>query len=55
METLILGLYVLSLIACCACLWLWYELEGMKDYVNDLRTRIMSVDDRLETVERKKR
>lgn len=55
MEQLVLGLYALSLVACCVCLWFWYELESMKDYVNELRARLMAMDDRLDSVEKKRR
>lgn len=55
MDELMLGLYVLSLVACCLCLWFWYQLETMRDYVRELRTRIVYMDDRLEQVERRRR
>ena len=55
MDHLIVGLYVLSLLACCVCLWLWYELESLKDYISSLRYRIASLEERIEELERKRR
>lgn len=55
MEHLIIGLYVLSLLACCVCLWFWYELENYKDYTASLRYRIASLEERVEQLEKKRR
>lgn len=55
MEHLILGLYVLSLLACCVCLWLWYEVDTYKDYLRDLRLRLAGMEQRLEELEKKRR
>ena len=55
MEDLVLGLYVLSLIACCVCLWFWYELESMKEHTRELWTRATTAENRLSELEKKKR
>lgn len=55
MEHLIIGLYVLSLLACCVCLWLWYEIETYKDYIRHLRLRIADMEGRIESLEIKRR
>ena len=55
MDGLMLGLYVLSLGTCCICLWLWYELDTAREHIANLRSRVMSQDDRLEQLERKQR
>lgn len=55
MEELVIGLYVLSLLACCVCLWLWYELESHKDHVKSLRHHISDFGKRIEELEKRKR
>ena len=55
MEHLILGLYVLSLLACMVCLWFWYELESHKDHVIYLRQKLQGLDDRIQSLEQKRR
>lgn len=55
MEHLIMGLYVLSLLACCVCLWFWYELESYKDYAASLRYKLASLEQRLEELEKRRR
>lgn len=55
MDTLTTGLYVLTLIACCVCLWLWYEIDGYKDYMRHLRLKMAGLEDRIEELERKRR
>lgn len=55
MDNLVTGLYVLSLLACCVGLWLWYELENHREYVASLRAKIMDMEQRLDEVERKRR
>ena len=55
MDALVTGLYVISLFACCLCLWLWYEIETYQEYVKSLRLRILDMEQRVDEVERKKR
>ena len=55
MEHLIIGLYVLSLLACVICLWFWYELESSKDYMASLRYRIANLEERVEELEKRRR
>lgn len=55
MEDLILGLYVLSLLACVVCLWFWYKLESHKEHVLTLRNRMASLDSRIEELEKRRR
>lgn len=55
MEELVLGLYILAMVACIACLWLWWELEGMKDYVNHMRSRVGTVIEQMEQLEKRRR
>ena len=55
MEQLVLGLYVLSLLSCCVCLWFWYELESMKDHIKELWSRANSAESQLRELEKKKR
>ena len=55
MDTLTTGLYVLTLIACCVCLWLWYEIEGLKDYIGSLRGRMASMEDQITELSSKRR
>lgn len=55
MENLILGLYVLSLIACCLCLWFWYELEHNKAYICYLKNEIDDLAQQLKELATKRR
>lgn len=55
MEHLIIGLYVLSLLACVICLWFWYELEAHKDHVSTLHHRVSALDARVEELEKRRR
>jgi hypothetical protein len=55
MEQLVLGLYVLSLLSCCVCLWFWYEMETLKEHITELWTRANAADSRLRELEKKKR
>ena len=55
MDHLTTGLYVLTLIACCLCLWLWYEIEAYKDYIRHLRLKIAAMEQRIEALETKRR
>ena len=55
MENLITGLYVLSLLACCVCLWFWYELESFKDYVSALQHRMFGLEERVKELEKRRR
>ena len=55
MDYLVTGLYVLSLLACCVGLWLWYEIETYKDYLRHLRLRLAGLEERIEELERKRR
>lgn len=55
MDHLVIGLYVLSLLACCVSLWLWYELDTHRDYTNTLRIRINELGHELEELKSKRR
>lgn len=55
MDHLTTGLYVLTLIACCVSLWLWYEIEAYKDYIRSLRLKIGDMEQRLTELENKRR
>lgn len=55
MDALVTGLYVISLVACCLCLWLWYEIETLKEYIKSLRDRIVDMEQRVDEVERKRK
>ena len=55
MEHLVIGLYTLSLIACCVGLWLWYEIDSNNEIMEDLRSRMRELDGRVDELERRKR
>lgn len=55
MENLVTALYVLSLMACCVGLWLWYEIDSNNETMNALQARIRDLDSRLDELERKRR
>lgn len=55
MDELVIGLYVLTLIACCVSLWLWYEIDSYKDYIRHLRLRMAELEQRVQEIESKRR
>jgi hypothetical protein len=55
MEDIIMGVYVLSLLACSVCLWFWYELEGHKQNAIAMYGRITMLEQRIRELERKRR
>ena len=55
MDYLVTGLYVLSLLACCVGLWLWYEIESLKDYIGSLRGRVAMQEARIDELQTKRR
>lgn len=55
MDELTTGLYVLTLIACCVSLWLWYEIDSYKDYLRHLRLRLAELEQRVQEIEPKRR
>jgi hypothetical protein len=54
-DHLTTGLYVLTLIACCVSLWLWYEIDAYKDYIRHLRLRMAELEQRMAEIESKRR
>ena len=55
MDELTTGLYVLTLIACCVSLWLWYEIDSYKDYLRYLRLRMAELEQRVQEIDNKRR
>ena len=55
MDELTTGLYVLTLIACCVSLWLWWEIDTYKTYLRHLRLKIAAMEQRLDELENKRR
>lgn len=55
MEDIVMGVYVLSLLSCGACLWLWYELEECKQNAIAMYGRITMLEQRIRELERKRR
>ena len=55
MEELVIGLYALSLIACCVGLWLWYEVDRNNLMIAALRAKLREMDGRIQTIESKRR
>lgn len=55
MDELVIGLYVLSLVACCVCLWLWYEIDSTRDHMRAIHLRAAGLEQRVEELERKRR
>jgi len=48
MEHLVIGLYVLSLLSCCLCLWFWWELESAKEQQRRLDEHMRGIISRLD-------
>ena len=55
MDDLVIGLYFLSLISCCLCLWFWYELESTKEDLRSISNRTYQVIKTLESLEKRRR